>query len=483
MPAPLGPAFRRLFVASSASNLADGITRVVLPLLAARLTRDPVLVAVLTTLAFLPWLLFALPAGAVVDRVDRRRAMAAANAVRAFGLGALGVTALAGTATLAVLYVVAFGIGVAETFYDSAARAMLPQVVRRDQLDRGNGLLTVGETASETFLGAPVGAALFAVAVAAPFLTTAAAYALAAVVVCTIAGRHRPDRTESGARTSIRRDVAEGVGWLWRHRFLRGLTLVSATTSGLQSLTTGVTVLWALDVLDVGEAGFGLLLTASGLGAVVGGLVAARLAARLGRTTVLVAGAVLAALATAAAGLTTDRYVAGVLLAVGAAAVMFWNVLTHVAAPGADPRGALRSGPGRLPHAGVGRDPRRLAARRAARRRDHRADRVRGRRVRSAGGGADVVATAGEAPGRRPRCVCGTCARSCGLIIGVWLPDTPSGAAIRRCSRAGVGAHRPAAHLQRRRTPPAPAVGRTPRHIPDAIGLPAFPVRRSSRLK
>jgi MFS family permease len=315
VPEPLGPAFRRLFVASAASNLADGIARVALPLLAARLTRDPVLVAVLTTLAFLPWLLCALPAGAVVDRVDRKRAMAVANTVRALGLGALAVTALTGSVSLAVLYGVAFGIGVAETCYDSAARAMLPQVVRRDQLDRGNGLLTMDETASETFVGAPVGAALFALAVAAPLLSTAAAYALAAVVVCTIAGRHRPTRRGSGARTSMRRDVAEGVGWLWRHRFLRGLTLVSATTSGLQSLTTGVTVLWALDVLRVGEAGYGLLLSAAGVGAVLGGLVAARLAARLGRTPVLVAGSVLAALALVGAGITSDGFVAGGLLA------------------------------------------------------------------------------------------------------------------------------------------------------------------------
>jgi hypothetical protein len=79
----LGPAFWRLYAASAVSNLADGINLVALPLLAATLTRDPVLVAGLTSLAFLPWLLFALPAGAVVDRVDRTRAMAAANVVRA----------------------------------------------------------------------------------------------------------------------------------------------------------------------------------------------------------------------------------------------------------------------------------------------------------------------------------------------------------------------------------------------------------------
>src|SRR3712207_9383022 len=86
-----------------------------------------------------------------------------------------------GTASLAVLYLVAFVVGLAETGYDSAARAMLPQVVRRDQLDRGNGLLTSAEEASQGFLGAPLGSVLFALAVAAPLLTTAVGFLLAEI--------------------------------------------------------------------------------------------------------------------------------------------------------------------------------------------------------------------------------------------------------------------------------------------------------------
>jgi MFS family permease len=324
---PLGSAFWRLYAASAVSNLADGVNRVALPLLATTLTRDPVLVAGLTSLAFLPWLLFALPAGAVVDRVDRKRAMAVANGLRALALGALAVTAVTGTASLAVLYLVAFAVGVAETGYDSAARAMLPQVVRRDQLDRGNGLLTSAEEASQGFLGAPLGSVLFALAVAAPLLTTAGGFALAAVLVLTIAGVHRPVRAD-GPRTTIRRDVAEGVGWLWRHRFLRGLTLVSASTSLVQSMTTGVLVLFALDSLHVGEAGYGLLLTASGVGAVLGGLVAAPLARRIGRTATLVTGAVVSAVALGAVASAGNAVVAAALFGLETAGVLFWNVLT-----------------------------------------------------------------------------------------------------------------------------------------------------------
>jgi MFS family permease len=324
---PLGAPFWRLFVSSASSNLADGITRVALPLLAASLTRDPVAVSALSALAFLPWLLFALPAGALVDRVDRPRAMAAANIVRAAALAVLGVTALTGTASLVVLYLVAFGIGVAETVYDSAARAVLPQVVARDQLDRGNGLMTAGEEASQSFVGAPVGSLLFALAVAAPFLTTAGAYVLAALLVLGIAGT-RVRRAAGAPATSMRGEMADGVRWLWRHRLLRGLAGIAATTCLLNSLTTGVLVLLALDTLRIGEAGFGLLLTASGVGAVLGGLTAAPLAGRIGRTATLVLGAVVAAATTLAIGLVANGFAVGALAAVGAAAVMFWNVIT-----------------------------------------------------------------------------------------------------------------------------------------------------------
>ena len=81
--ATLGPGFARMYAATATSDLADGLGRAALPLAAAAYTRQPLLISGLVTFAFLPWLLFALPSGALVDRLDRRTAMAAANTVRA----------------------------------------------------------------------------------------------------------------------------------------------------------------------------------------------------------------------------------------------------------------------------------------------------------------------------------------------------------------------------------------------------------------
>jgi MFS family permease len=322
----LGRRFWRLYGGSATSNLADGIGRTALPLMAASLTRNPVLISGLVSFAFLPWLLFALPSGALVDRVDRRVAMALANLVRALSMATLAALVLTHLANVAVLYGVAFALGIAETVYDSAVRAILPQVVDNNRLDTANGLLTVEETLGQTFLGAPLGSLLFAAAAAAPFLINATGFAVAAAVILSLRGSYRPARTE--APTSLRSDIAEGVRWLTGHGLLRGLTLVSAATTFTNSMPTGVLVLYVLEVLRLPAGDFGVLLVAAGLGAVLGGVTTPLLSKRFGRGVMLTVGAVVSAVGMALMGLTRNGFVAASLFGVSAAGVMVWNVLT-----------------------------------------------------------------------------------------------------------------------------------------------------------
>src|SRR5829696_8550618 len=108
----LGAAYGWLWTSTAFSNLADGALKVALPLVAIRYTDSPSLIAGLTFALTLPWLLFALPAGALSDRLDRRRAMLGANAVRALLLGALAVAVAADLGSVWLLYAVALLIGV-----------------------------------------------------------------------------------------------------------------------------------------------------------------------------------------------------------------------------------------------------------------------------------------------------------------------------------------------------------------------------------
>jgi MFS family permease len=315
-----------MYAATASSDLADGIGRTALPLAAAAYTRDPVTIAGLTSFTFLPWLLLALPSGALIDRVDRRHAMAAANGVRALAVAALTIVVLADAASVAVLYVVAFLLGAAETIYDSAVRALLPQIVSRDQLDRANSLISVEEGLGQTFLGAPLGSVLFAAAIALPFLLNTAGFVLAVVLILTVRGNYRPVR--KAEPTTIRADIGEGVRWLRGHPLLRGLTLISAGTAFANTIGSGVLVLYVLEVLRLPAGDFGLVLLVGGVGALGGSLATPALTRRVGRAVMLTAGSVVAAVAIALMAFTRNGFVAAGLFAVAAAGIMVWNVLT-----------------------------------------------------------------------------------------------------------------------------------------------------------
>ena len=323
--APLSGRFRRFYGSSATSNLADGIGRTALPLLGASYTHSPLLISGLASFSFLPWLLFALPSGALVDRVDRRQAMAAANAVRAVAVATLAGLVLGHAASIIAIYAVSFALGFAETVYDSASRAILPQLVVSSQLEQANGWLTIEETLGQTLLGAPLGSMLFAVAGAAPLLLNTGGFVVAIGLLLAVRGNFRPRRD---THSTLRRDIGEGLKWLVRHRLLRGLTLVSAATAGAQSMAGGLLVLYVLEVLQLPAGDYGLVLLGAGIGGVLGGVCTPALARRFSRGPLLMAGAFAGAMLTVAMGLTHNGYVGATLFAIESFTVMIWNVLT-----------------------------------------------------------------------------------------------------------------------------------------------------------
>lgn len=326
---PLGGNFWRLLAASAVSNLGDGIVRTAVPLLAITLTRDPLLIGALTSLSFLPWLLFAIPSGAVVDRMDRRRAMSMANFVRAAAVGGLIVSIAIDQVSLILLYVLTFVLGVAETVYDSAARAMLPQVVRRDQLDRGNGPLASAEVVTQAFLAAPIGSFLFAWLVIAPFVGSAAVYLLAALLILSITGNLRPTRDTQAPSgpTTLRGEIGEGLRWLHGHALLRGLAVIVGLIAAAETMANGLLVLYVVDTLGVPERAFGLFLVSAGVGGLLGGLGAPRIAAKLGRIATIVLSSAITSAATLGMGLTRNVWVGAVLFGLVAFAISVFNVL------------------------------------------------------------------------------------------------------------------------------------------------------------
>lgn len=342
-PGALGSAFRRLWAASAASNLADGVAMVAWPWLASAVTRDPLALAAMGLLAGLPWLLFSLPIGVFIDRIDRGRLIGACDAARAVILAAVaGAVAVFGAdlsdpaggefvppahpaAWLALLYGAAFGLGIIEVARDSASQAFLPQLVAATSLERGNGRLMSTEVVANSLAGPPLGGLLVGVALFLPFAANSAAYALAAVLVLAIGPRRQ---SAPAPPSGFRAELTEGMRWLWRHTLLRRLAVVLGLVNLASALAMATAVLFAQEVLGADGARYGLMMTGGAVGGVIGGLAAARIAARYGAGTVISTATLVFGLVFLTASQMTRWQAVWALIVVESFAVIVWNVVT-----------------------------------------------------------------------------------------------------------------------------------------------------------
>jgi MFS family permease len=327
-----------LLTSSAVSHLGDGIGKVALPLLATTLTRDPVLIAGLSATQFLPWLLFAAVAGALVDRIDRRRAMTVANTARAVVVGALAVLVATGGMTIGLVYVTALVIGTAETIADSAANALVPAVVGDGSLDAANSKLQACEIVGQTFLGGPIGSTAFALFAAFPFMLNSAGFAIAAAVLLGLSGTYTAKADAPARPANLRAELGEGLGWLRRHPLLLRLVAVAGLLSLVSELAQAQLVLYALEDLHLSDAAFGLFAFVGGIGGLAGAGVAPRLVRVSGRRAVMVGGILGCAVGFGGMGVARSPVAAAALFGLFAAAVVAVNVVLatarHTLVPG-----------------------------------------------------------------------------------------------------------------------------------------------------
>ncbi|MGW5878165.1 MFS transporter [Nocardiopsis terrae] len=322
--APLGTEFRKLLGAVGLGNLGDGIAVVALPWYATTLTNDPFLVASVGAATRLPWL-FALVAGVVGDRVDRRRLMVAAGCAKALLLVSLTAMVALGAGSIPLLIAVALAVGACEVFFDNTAQSVVPTVVPHSRLERANGYLQGVERVLNKFLGAPLAGALLAASTAWAFGAQAALVLPAVVCLLSLRGNFHP-APAGEPRSSVRSMLREGMVWLWRHPVLRPLALVTGVSNLASALMGSVLVLFAQDVLDVGPQGYGLLMTVTAAGAVLGALVVPSFSARIHPSTALTV--ILAALGASAltVGLLHEVAVFVVCYLLTGFASTWWNI-------------------------------------------------------------------------------------------------------------------------------------------------------------
>ncbi|NCV76102.1 MFS transporter, partial [bacterium] len=221
----------RQFIATSISNVGDGMEHAAAPLLALSLTHDPRLIAGVSFATALPWLVLTLPAGVYIDRFNRKKLMVAVNAIRTVLYALIAYSAWQGSLTIWSFMLILLGVGCCEVIFDMSAQAFLPAIVPPDLLEKANGRLYTAEVIANSFVGLPLGAWAFVAAVGIPFGANAASFALAALLVSTI---HLPSKDQPAVNVqpqSFRADLAEGVKWLWANKLIRTLAIMLGITN------------------------------------------------------------------------------------------------------------------------------------------------------------------------------------------------------------------------------------------------------------
>lgn len=296
--------FWHLWATFTLSSTGDGFAYGAVPLLAVAVDHWAVAVSAVAAADRLPWLLAALPAGAVSDRFERGRLMAMVNTARGLLLAGMAVVIATGHMTFPLLVIFVLGNGTARTVYYSASQAAVPELVDADGLGKANGILTGTEAGGEHLAGPVVGAAAFVMSRMLPFVADAVAVGGSGLALFGL-------RTNPPDRTARRGSMWDGTRLLFRDRRLRLLVTLIATLSGLQGLVSGILVLVATHDWGVHPRYYGVFLAAGAVGNVPGALMADRIVAKIGTSATLVAAAVISGAAYLVMAMSSNWLLAG----------------------------------------------------------------------------------------------------------------------------------------------------------------------------
>lgn len=317
------------------SNIGDGMEAAAGPLLAASLTNDPRLIALVGVGATLPWLLLSLPLGVVIDRLDRRTLMVRANVARCVLFALIAVLAATGAMNIGLLVAIVTLVGAFEVVFDMSAQAFLPSIVPEEMLEKANGRLFATEVICNTFLGLPLGAWAFVAAIGVPFAVNAASFGVAAYLVASIRATvptnpHLAAETGSPAdtRDSFQSQLAAGLRWLFAHPLLRTMAVLLGICNMATMMGQALFVKYASDELGVTGRGYGILLAVMSAGSILGGLAGDRVSSRFGTSPTIIVSYTTFAVASLAMGVWRNVPVAVIASSATAVAGTVWNVAT-----------------------------------------------------------------------------------------------------------------------------------------------------------
>jgi len=328
---PLGHDFSRIWSASLITNLVDGVLRLAAPLLAVSLTEDPILIGALTALGLLPWLFFAIPIGAIVDRVDRRKALVLGNSLRAAIALFIAFAVSQGFINIWLLLISVFFFGICEVLVDTTSQAVLPQILDKSNYERGNSRLQISEVIVSQFAGAPLSGLLYAVSIALPFFFSTTGFILAGLLILLFPFEREINARKEGdagqAKLGLKGDIKFALNYLYQDKQIFSIVVITTLLGFFYSLSNAIAPLFILKELKVSPALFGVVLAIQGVGALAGSIAAPMVSKYLGRGKALAINVFFASLLVIFIGLSPNAYFFVAVSVLIGFTISVWNIL------------------------------------------------------------------------------------------------------------------------------------------------------------
>jgi MFS family permease len=281
--------FLKLWTSQSISELGSQVSLLALPITAVVVLHASAFeVAALSTVEFLPFILFTLPAGVWVDRLPRRAILIVGDAGRALLLGTIPIVYTAGGLTIWQLYAVGFAGGVLTVFFDVAYQSYLPSLVERDKLVEGNSKLQVTVSAAQ-ILGPGMAGALIGLLTAPDAIAVdSLSFVASACFVVAIRKRERAAaHTADEQPRRMKEDMLEGLRWVFGNAYLRAQAACTGSGNFFSSMIFSILIVYAVRRLHLSVGLIGLMFSLGNAGFLAGALLANRIGRvfGVGRTT------------------------------------------------------------------------------------------------------------------------------------------------------------------------------------------------------
>ena len=335
--------FNLLLTASTFSNLADGIAGFAYPWLFSLLTRDPLLISIVSVLVNLPRLIFVLYAGVIADKFNRQKILIYTRLGQVF-LTSIFIILIyinldnipkvvqfdepqfdSKFLIISAAYLLAFMFGLLEVTRDNAAQAFLPQIVSKDNLPKANGRLFGIEIVTNNFLGTPVGGFLIGLSLITPFIFDTLLMLVSVFFITGIKGKfERVENINKDQKTSEM--IKEGVEWLKNNTLLKRLAIYTGIANFFGSMQFPIMILFAQELIGLNAIQYSFLAYGAAIGGLVGSQVANKINARLEESRTLLISVALFGIGMFAPYVTTNPFIVAGSFGLSSFGSVLWNV-------------------------------------------------------------------------------------------------------------------------------------------------------------